>query len=173
MANCNDEISFVCEECYQVVYEDCEDISVDVGLSANTLYCIKLVDKFGNTYEQEVTTDNSGAFEIDLDELPDNFFNQFSGKIEVQIFENCDTDTRVQFTAAYTLFNCLLLVNSEDEDVDNVDNDLPSENVVRILNQDDELIVNVPCGQDYNVVQWAGIDEGDESTAYTDGITDE
>lgn len=173
MANCNDEISFVCEECYQVVYEDCEDITIDVGLSAATSYCIKLIDKFGNVYEQEVTTTIGGAFDIDLDELPDNFFNPFSGKIELQIFENRNTDTRVQFTAAYTLFNCLLLVNGEDEGADDIDNDLPSANVVRILNQDDDLIVNVPCGEDYNVVQWAGIDEGDASTIYTDGITDE
>lgn len=172
MANCNDELSFVCEECYQVVYDDCEDILVDVGLTAITSYCIKLYDKFGNTYEQTVTTTAGGAFTIDTDELPDNFFNPFAGKIELQIFANCDTATRVQFTVAYTIFKCMLLINSEDDDADE-DITYSAENFVRIENQDEVLIVNVPCGDTYEVVQWAGIDEGSSSTVYTDGITDE
>lgn len=173
MANCNDELSFVCEECYQVVYDDCETITVDVGLTALTSYCIKLYDKFGNTYEQTITTTAGGAFTINLDKLPDNFFNPFSGKIELQIFANCNTETRIQFTAAYTLYSCLLLVNSEDEDIEDVNNDLIDNNFVRIENQDGDLIVNVLCGDTYEVIQWSGIDEGDQSTIYTDGITDE
>lgn len=146
-ADCNDELNYVCEECYRLVYDDCEDIIIDVGLDESTEYCLKFYDKFGTTYQYLATTDSDGAITIDESELPDKFFNPYSGLIELQIFADCDTTTREQFTVAYTQYNCLLLENSESVE----DNDTVTEpnSINYVAVEDNGVAINVQCGGTY------------------------
>lgn len=149
--DCNDELAFVCEECYRLVYDDCEPIIIDVGLTPLTQYCFKFYDKFGTTYQFLDATGADGSIIIDETQLPDKLFNPFSGLIELQVFLDCDTNDRVNYTIAYTQFNCILLQNSESVE-DNDDISEPSSNdTVSILDSEGDLITEVQCGDSYTI----------------------
>lgn len=145
--DCNDELAFVCEECYRVVYDDCQPIVIDVGLSGDTEYCFKFLDKFGVTHQYLATTESDGSFTIDETQLPDSFFNQYAGIIELQIFADCDTETREQFTVAYTQYNCLLLQNAES--VEDDDSITAPGGASYVAVKDGSTTTNVPCGGEY------------------------
>lgn len=148
--DCNDELAFYCEECYRVIYDDCENITIDIGLTGSTEYCFKFYDKFGQTYQYLATTEVNGSFTVDTSELPDNFFNPYSGIIELQIFSDCDTATRTSFSVAYTTYRCVELQNADSVESNDNSDEPNANNYVAVT--DGEVTYNVPCGDTYTCV---------------------
>lgn len=122
--SCYNELNFVCEECFAInINDNCGVITVSVGLTASTSYCLKVYDKFGNTYQQTVTTDVSGDFIVDTTELPDRLFNRHAGEIEMQLFADCSTDTRVTFIQDSMTYSCILATISGGDYNNDFNND--------------------------------------------------
>lgn len=68
-----------CDECYPASYPECENLNFGVGLAATTQYKAVVTNHFNQKYTQDVTTDGSGSFVLDITTFPDGFFNPYSG----------------------------------------------------------------------------------------------
>lgn len=62
-------------------------ITVNTGLDAGE-YTAILTDKFDHKYEIHVTVDDSGRFEININDLPEGLFNEFGGVITLELMKN-------------------------------------------------------------------------------------
>ncbi len=103
-----------CETCYEVQIPECpSSILVKAGLQAETTYYVKIIDKFGEAYKQQVETDVNGSFLLETSGLPDGALNRHSGnwRIEVRkLLANCEPEL-MQFCCdgTATNYNCIVM----------------------------------------------------------------
>ena len=106
-----------CEKgCFQLIVKCCDSPKISVGLTADTTYQVT-VNRVGNTqfYKQEVTTDNTGAFEINKSTFPAGYFAY--GYLNVTIATGSDFETVQPITQNGIQYNCLLLELVDIEDL--------------------------------------------------------
>lgn len=78
-----------CDTCYEVSLPACAGvITVNVGMDPNNIYTWIITDKFGNKYQENVTTDGAGKFVIDASDLPDGLFTPSSGTFILAIINS-------------------------------------------------------------------------------------
>jgi hypothetical protein len=65
-----------------------ENIVVNAHLEPLTEFTWRVIDKFGNHYSGQVTTNEQGQVTIPVTNLPDGFLTQFSGVFTLQFFED-------------------------------------------------------------------------------------
>lgn len=92
-----------CPICFPFELPSCpETIVIRAGLQVDTLYYVKLTDKFGNAFNTEATTDGAGELTLTPDDfLPLGFLNPAIGSFTIEI-----SDTNEPFSAQNILFFC-------------------------------------------------------------------
>ena len=89
MGFCND-ITPSCDVCFAFSYGECNDVlTFSLGLSENTNYFLRLIDKFDIVTFINVATDGSGDFTIT------QTWTEFFGGVEIQIYTSkkfCDME---------------------------------------------------------------------------------
>lgn len=97
-------ISF-CDSCYPTSFPDCENLSFDLGLDALTAYVVTIINSKDQHYNQDVSTDAFGVFELDITGFPEGFFNPFSGFFTLTIVD--ENGLPVTLTVAYSQYDCV------------------------------------------------------------------
>ena len=98
-----------CTSCYAVTLLSCtEKINVEAGLQAATDYTYRITDKFGNRFNQVVTTDEEGTFSIEPKNHLPGLFTPYSGAFKVEVFKegNCEPGTMTFWDEEY---KCILI----------------------------------------------------------------
>lgn len=76
----------ICSSPFQDFIANCTDaIKVNAHLIPNTNYQWVITDKFHNEFAGSLTTDASGNFQIDVDDLPDSLLNSYAGIFTLQV----------------------------------------------------------------------------------------
>jgi len=97
-----------CDACYPYDLISCYgNYVIDLDLQADTDYTLLFLDKHGNKYTQEVTTDANGAFTIRVANFPQGFFTPEFGQITVTVLNI--NNVPVTFTIGYAIYDCLRL----------------------------------------------------------------
>lgn len=80
---------FNCDNTYRDFISNCSDtIDVNVTLTPETSYDVIITDKFQNQYKKTYTTDENGYLQLDVNDFPDGFFNQYAGDFKLEVFTN-------------------------------------------------------------------------------------
>jgi len=95
-----------CSTCYEVKLAACSGtVEVLAGLGASTSYKVRITDKFGNQYFDDIVTDGAGNFDLDLSAFEEGLFTSHSGTF---IFEILDaSDEKVVLTLNDTEYTCV------------------------------------------------------------------
>lgn len=92
-----------CNCCFNDYISNCaSEIIINAGLTPGTEYTVEIKDKFDNLYNQNVTTGVDGELTIDITQLPDGLFTQYSGDFTITVFDGCDTVTLTLNETEYT-----------------------------------------------------------------------
>jgi hypothetical protein len=108
MGFCEDERAINCDECYEMSFDDCSDITISAGLTPTTTYYAVLVDKFNKQYIQQVTIAGDGSFTVDSSLLPNGLLTAFSGKFEIYLSTQSDGSDTVPLNVSTTALNCVM-----------------------------------------------------------------
>lgn len=105
-----------CDTCFQANLSATPDnVIVNGGLNASTDYLIRITDKFGNRYTQQVTTDADGNFTLPVNETyPPGFFTAYSGIFEIQASLTTGTFGPKNFTFSTVTYDCIQVEFSND-----------------------------------------------------------
>jgi hypothetical protein len=110
--SCYAPVDYDCESCHEKVYGECTDLTIRTRYTPYTYYFIHIVDKFYNHYVQKVLSNGVGDLTITTDGLPDNFFNKYSGEIEIKISETLTGDY-IDITLNGVTRQCLIVIINE------------------------------------------------------------
>lgn len=78
-----------CTGCYKISLPECaETITVDAGLAVVTKYYVHLINRFGQIFEAEFTTDADGKLAIDTTLFEAGLFSHTAGVFKLVIFKN-------------------------------------------------------------------------------------
>lgn len=93
-----------CSACYESKIAECTGtIEVLAGLAASTSYKVRITDKFGNQYFQDVVTNGAGNFDLDFDDFESGIFTRHSGAfIMVVLNASGETTTLILNETEYT-----------------------------------------------------------------------
>lgn len=88
-----------CKECFSDYLFNCQDtIMINALLEPARLYTVVITDKFNKEYSHEYLSNGDGFIELQVDDFPDGFFNQFAGDFKLEILT--DECTKVRFKIA-------------------------------------------------------------------------
>lgn len=120
-----------CEGCYPISLPECaETITVNAGLEPNTKYYVQLINRFGQIFEADFTTDAKGQVPIDTTQYPAGLFSHTAGTFKLSIFKNpvqnaipetltlCDVEhtcVAITFTQVFSITDDLLSVTIPGE----------------------------------------------------------
>lgn len=102
-----------CDKCYEVAIPECpSEILVKAGVEANKTYYVAIIDKFGEHYNQQCTSDINGSILIQTSGLPAGSLNRHSGNWQIEIrklLANCEPEL-LQFCCdgVITNYSCIV-----------------------------------------------------------------
>lgn len=82
-----------CDKCFKDWFTcGIDTLYIQGVLTPDTVYQWTLTTPQGAKYRQEITTDETGHFNIVLSTLPDGLFNPYAGMFTLEVFvsDNCD-----------------------------------------------------------------------------------
>lgn len=107
-------ISKNCDECYEQSISYCpNEINILAGLiPAATLY-LWVRDKFGKIWDDIVTVNGDGSFDINMSNFPTGMFTASFGSLDIFLTSDSDGGTVVPVTFNTVEYNCLILKVNE------------------------------------------------------------
>lgn len=108
MAVCDLDISFNCDQCYEVSKAS-DALTFAVGLTPSTQYFLFVTDKFKKIYRVLITTSVTGGFTINNDDFPGTLFNKFAGTFTVFISLDANAADTETLTISAVEYGCIAL----------------------------------------------------------------
>lgn len=107
-------ISTDCSECYEHSVSYCpSEINISAGLTpAATLY-LWIRDKFGKIWDDIITVEADGSFDINMSNFPTGMFTPSFGSLDIFLTSDAQGQTVVPVTFNATEYNCIMLSVSE------------------------------------------------------------
>lgn len=109
MLDCREEYINDCNSCYELSIIECDDIVINLSLTPSDVYYVNIIDQFNLVRKQQATIDLNGSFTINLESLPENFFNRFQGKYEIILSNDEDMQDIKSFMIDDIEYSCILL----------------------------------------------------------------
>jgi hypothetical protein len=106
---CQEERELTCDQCYELSKEFCEAINIDPSLVPTTTYYLQIINQKIQRTSQLITIKADGSFDIDLDALPDGYFNPYSGKYELYLSTLEAGTNYVNMTLEDETYKCIIL----------------------------------------------------------------
>lgn len=106
-----------CDDCASLIYDECEDITIDAGLTADTAYWWIVTDQFGNKWKHQDTTDVNGVLTIFQTYFPEGFFTAGIGSLTIEIKVNENDLENVQLLISGAPYSCITLFFSPDQPI--------------------------------------------------------
>jgi len=98
----------LCPSCYEITLSDCLDkIILDAGLTPATEYFTRITDKFGNKYNEAITSEADGTLQMDLTMYPTGMFTAHAGVFNLEIFEAAENCEPLTVTLCDAEYNCI------------------------------------------------------------------
>lgn len=95
-----------CDTCNSITLT-CDNMKFDVGLSDGTYY-FTIIDKFGKGWTNQYTV-SSSSITLDLNNYPDGFISELSGKLELFAHTLENDFTRLDMDIEGTIYKCILI----------------------------------------------------------------
>lgn len=96
----------VCKELSQLL----SNLVIAAGLTASTSYYVWVVDKFGNIFRDQYTTNLAGSFTLLEANYPTGMLNPYAGAFEIFVSMDQDGDTIVPMDFGDAdEYNCAIL----------------------------------------------------------------
>lgn len=104
-----------CEkDCFEAILPACSDfIILRAGLTPNTEYYWRIIDRHNNIYQRLVTTDADGDLEIKAADLPPSSMNKYAGNWTLEIRTGADYLVKVPLVFDDVEYNCVQMSFTE------------------------------------------------------------
>ena len=108
----------MCEKPLYLQFSECENSHLfDITLDPLTKYYYSIVDKFGNKYNGEVVTNQSGYFSLNNDNFPAYFFNKNAGNFILTLKENSASCDYLNIVKCGNIYDKIIFSFIEKEEV--------------------------------------------------------
>jgi len=108
----------MCEKLLYLQFSECENSHLfDITLDPSTKYYYSIVGKFGNKYNGEVVTNQSGYFSLNNDNFPAYFFNKNAGNFILTLKENSASCDYLNIVKCGNIYDKIIFSFIEKEEV--------------------------------------------------------
>lgn len=99
-----------CDACKELVFDSCEDLTLDIGLSVGVEYYWFIEDNRGQKFTGSSIVNGYGVLIIDKADVPAGLFSKYSDLITIQFSRDPNgVMPVVGLTIGYDTYDCLLI----------------------------------------------------------------
>lgn len=103
-------ISANCDECFELSIAYCPNqINISASLTPSASLYLWIRDKFKNLWEDQITVNADGSFDINIDNFPTGMFTPNFGAVDIFLTTDNKGADIVPMTFSAIDYNCLLL----------------------------------------------------------------
>lgn len=110
-----------CDTPFEITLRSCSSSWVfNAGLTSETLYYLRVKDKFGNSYIYSATTDENGILTIELTDIDKVNYNPFAGTFTFELSLTQSPFAPIELYLCDTLYNKIAVNFNDSEEFENV-----------------------------------------------------